>query len=116
MMRIHQYCWLSLNCLAILVVLILLVADHVEIVDDDGSMARGNRLHEIAEKFNFPIITIAELINYRTHHEKLIEELSSIPFPTEYGKFVLKFHKFFIFQQYRVPKLIYLNHKNKKFL
>ncbi|MBC8198207.1 MAG: bifunctional 3,4-dihydroxy-2-butanone-4-phosphate synthase/GTP cyclohydrolase II [Candidatus Marinimicrobia bacterium] len=62
----------------------------VEIVDDDGSMARGKRLHEIAEKFNFPIITIADLINYRRHNEKLVEELSTIPFPTDFGEFTLK--------------------------
>ncbi|MED5474627.1 MAG: bifunctional 3,4-dihydroxy-2-butanone-4-phosphate synthase/GTP cyclohydrolase II [Candidatus Neomarinimicrobiota bacterium] len=62
----------------------------VEIVDEDGSMARGHRLHEIAKKFNFPIITIADLIKYRRHNEKLVEELSSIPFPTDYGDFTLK--------------------------
>lgn len=65
----------------------------VEIVDDDGSMARGERLHEIAKKFNFPIITIADLIKYRRHHEKLVEELSSIPFPTDHGDFTLKLYE-----------------------
>ena len=62
----------------------------VEIVDDDGTMARGDRLHKIAQNFNFPIITIANLINYRRHHEKLVEELSCIPFPTDHGDFKLK--------------------------
>ena len=62
----------------------------VEIVDEDGTMARGERLHEIAKKFNFPIITIADLIKYRRNHEKLVEELSSIPFPTDFGDFTLK--------------------------
>ena len=62
----------------------------VEIVDGDGSMARGERLHEIAKQYNFPIITIADLIKYRRHHEKLVEELSCIPFPTNHGEFKLK--------------------------
>ena len=47
----------------------------VEIVDEDGSMARKSRLEEISNKYNLPMITIAELIEYRRKHEKLVEEL-----------------------------------------
>lgn len=62
----------------------------VEIVDEDGTMARGKRLSQIAEKFDFPIITIADLIKFRRHNEKIIEELTNIPFPTAHGDFTLK--------------------------
>ena len=62
----------------------------VEIVDEDGTMARVDRLKQIAEKFDFPIITIADLIKYRRYNEKIIEELTNIPFPTMYGDFKLK--------------------------
>tara|TARA_B100000029_G_scaffold350586_1_gene343044 strand:+ start:327 stop:1538 length:1212 start_codon:yes stop_codon:yes gene_type:complete len=62
----------------------------VEIVDEDGTMARGKRLNEIADKFGYPIITIADLIKFRRHNEKIIEELTNIPFPTAQGDFSLK--------------------------
>ncbi len=61
----------------------------VEIIDDDGTMARVKRLKEIADKFNLPIITIADLIQYRRKNEKLVERLTTIPFPTRYGSFNL---------------------------
>ena len=62
----------------------------VEIVDDDGSMARKTRLEEISRKHNLPMISIAELIEYRRKHEKLVEELSNIPLPNKYGEFSLR--------------------------
>ncbi|MBC8214667.1 MAG: bifunctional 3,4-dihydroxy-2-butanone-4-phosphate synthase/GTP cyclohydrolase II [Candidatus Marinimicrobia bacterium] len=62
----------------------------VEVVDEDGSMARRDKLKVIAEKHNIPIVTIADLIKYRRKNEKLVEELSSIPFPSKYGDFTLK--------------------------
>ncbi len=62
----------------------------VEVVDEDGSMARRDRLKVIAKKHNLPIVTIADLIKYRRKHEKLVEEFSSIPFPSKYGDFTLK--------------------------
>ncbi|MBC8478821.1 MAG: GTP cyclohydrolase II, partial [FCB group bacterium] len=62
----------------------------VEIIDEDGSMARVDRLMEISEKHQLPIITIASLIEYRRQHEKMIEELTHIPFPTQYGNFTLR--------------------------
>ena len=44
----------------------------VEIVDDDGTMARLDRLMEIAKKFKLPIISIADLIKYRRIKDRLI--------------------------------------------
>lgn len=61
----------------------------VEIIDDDGSMARREKLLQIAEKFDLPIITIADLIQFRRKNEKLVEKLTTIPFPTKFGDFKL---------------------------
>jgi len=62
----------------------------VEIVDEDGTMARRSKLEKISEKYNLPLITIADLIEYRRKHEKLIEELSNIPLPNKFGNFTLR--------------------------
>ena len=62
----------------------------VEIVDEDGSMARGKKLVEIAKKYDMSIISVQDLISYRVDGEKLVEELSDIDLPTSYGDFSLK--------------------------
>jgi len=62
----------------------------VEIVDEDGSMARMNKLKKIADKHNLLIISIADLIEYRRNKEKLIEEIVDIPLPTKFGDFKMK--------------------------
>jgi len=62
----------------------------VEIVDDDGTMARRSQLEKISETYNLPLITIADLIEYRRKHEKLVEELSNIPLPNKFGNFSLR--------------------------
>ena len=61
----------------------------VEIVDEDGSMARGDRLEEIAKEHELTLITIADLIEYRRKKEELVDELSMIPLPNKYGDFKL---------------------------
>ena len=62
----------------------------VEIIDEDGSMARRPKLEKLAEKHNLPLITIADLIEYRRKHEKLVEELSNISLPNKFGEFTLR--------------------------
>ncbi len=62
----------------------------VEIVDDDGTMARRSQLEKISETYNLPLITIADLIEYRRKNEKLVEELSNIPLPNKFGDFTLR--------------------------
>ncbi len=61
----------------------------VEIMNDDGSMARLPDLIEVARKFNLKIITIKDLIAYRLEHESLIEKGEKIFLPTKYGEFQL---------------------------
>ena len=62
----------------------------VEIVDDDGTMARRPKLEKISEEYNLPLITISDLIEFRRKHEKLVEELSNIPLPNKFGNFRLR--------------------------
>ena len=62
----------------------------VEIVDEDGTMARGPKLVEISEKYNLSIISVQDLISYRNDREKLVEELTDIELPTSFGEFSLK--------------------------
>ena len=61
----------------------------VEIVDEDGTMARGDRLEKIAKEHDLTLITIADLIEYRRKKEELVDELSMIPLPNKYGDFKL---------------------------
>jgi len=58
-----------------------------EIMDENGEMARGERLHAIAKKHGIKIITIADLIEYRRRTEKFYERISDADLPTKYGKF-----------------------------
>ena len=61
----------------------------VEIMNDDGSMARLPELMAIAEKYEFKIISIKDLIEYRIHRDSLIEEIVRVEMPTKYGDFTL---------------------------
>ena len=61
----------------------------VEIMNDDGTMARLPQLLEVAKKFEFRIITIKDLIEYRIKRDSLIEEVVRVEMPTKYGDFKL---------------------------
>ena len=61
----------------------------VEIMNEDGSMARLPQLFEIAKKFDLKIISIKDLIEYRLKKESLIELEVSVNMPTKYGNFDL---------------------------
>jgi 3,4-dihydroxy 2-butanone 4-phosphate synthase/GTP cyclohydrolase II len=61
----------------------------VEILNEDGTMARLPQLMEVAEKFDFKIISIKDLIEYRLKRDSLIEEIVSVDMPTQYGHFKL---------------------------
>ena len=65
----------------------------VEIMNEDGSMARLPELMEIAKRFELKIISIEDLIAYRMQNETLIEELVEIKLPTKFGDFKLKAFK-----------------------
>jgi len=61
----------------------------VEILNEDGSMARRPDLEIFAEKHNLKIGTIADLIEYRLKNEHSIEKVSECNLPTAYGDFCL---------------------------
>tara|TARA_B100000767_G_C19728791_1_gene520689 strand:+ start:375 stop:1589 length:1215 start_codon:yes stop_codon:yes gene_type:complete len=61
----------------------------VEILNEDGSMARLPQLVKIAKKFDLKIISIEELIKYRMTNESLIERTVDVNMPTEVGDFQL---------------------------
>lgn len=65
----------------------------VEIMNEDGTMARLPDLFAIAEKFNFKVISIEDLIKYRIAHETLIEKIVSVEMPTQWGSFKLIAYK-----------------------
>lgn len=58
-----------------------------EIMKDDGTMARLQDLKLISEKFNIPMVTIEDVIRYRTENESLIEKCAESELPTAYGDF-----------------------------
>lgn len=61
----------------------------VEIMNEDGSMARLPELRDIAKKFDLKLISIKDLIEYRLRTESLIEEEVRVQMPTKYGNFEL---------------------------
>jgi len=65
----------------------------VEILNDDGTMARRPDLEKIAARFNLKIGTIADLIHYRIQNEKTIERVTESVLPTEFGDFRLVTYK-----------------------
>ncbi len=59
----------------------------IEIMNDDGTMARMPQLIEIAAKYGMKIISIADLIEYRLRTESIIEKGETAEMPTEWGHF-----------------------------
>ena len=65
----------------------------VEIMNEDGTMARLPQLLEIAKKHDLKIISIEDLVAYRMEKESLIEKMESVKLPTEHGDFTLTAYK-----------------------
>jgi len=62
----------------------------VEILNEDGSMARLPQLLEVAKKFNLKIISIEDLVAYRMQHDSLIEKKEDFQIKTRFGEFRLR--------------------------
>jgi 3,4-dihydroxy 2-butanone 4-phosphate synthase/GTP cyclohydrolase II len=58
-----------------------------EIQNDDGTMSRLDDLKKFCKEHNLLLSSIADLINYRRHHERLVERIGSAQVPTEWGAF-----------------------------
>ncbi len=65
------------------------VAALIEIMNEDGTMARMPQLIEKAQQYNIKIITIKDLIAYRIQTESLVEKGETVHLPTKFGDFML---------------------------
>ena len=61
----------------------------IEIINDDGTMARLPQLRQVADKYGFKIVAIKDLIAYRVAHETLIRKEEEVNLPTQWGSFRL---------------------------
>lgn len=61
----------------------------VEILNQDGTMARLPQLMEVARKFSLKIVSIKDLITYRLRNENVVEQGETVNMPTAYGNFIL---------------------------
>ncbi len=59
-----------------------------EVVNDDGTMARLPELERFAARHNLALTSIADLIRYRRHREKLVRRVSEARIPTRHGEFI----------------------------
>ncbi len=65
----------------------------VEILNEDGTMARLPQLMQVAKKFDLKIISIEDLVAYRMEHDSLIEKEEDFTINTKYGSFRLRAYK-----------------------
>ncbi len=65
----------------------------VEILNEDGTMARLPQLIRVAKKFDLKIVSIEDLVAYRMNHDSLIEKIEDFSLETRFGKFCLRAYK-----------------------
>jgi 3,4-dihydroxy 2-butanone 4-phosphate synthase/GTP cyclohydrolase II len=65
----------------------------VEIMNEDGSMARLPQLLKVAKKYNLKIVSIEDLVAYRMEHDSLIEKKEDFEIQTRFGSFRLRAYK-----------------------
>lgn len=65
----------------------------VEIMNEDGSMARLPDLRKVADRFQLKLVSIQDLIEYRLAHESLIMKEFTLPLNTIYGSFILHVYR-----------------------
>lgn len=66
----------------------------VEIMNEDGTMARLPQLREVADEFNLKLVSIEDLVSYRMKHDSLIELKEDFEIDTHYGAFRIRaFHQ-----------------------
>lgn len=65
----------------------------VEILNDDGTMARLPQLIDVAKKFDLKLISIEDLVAYRMRHDSLIEKKEDFEIVTRFGKYRLRAYK-----------------------
>lgn len=65
----------------------------VEILNEDGTMARLPQLMKVAEKYQLKIISIEDLVAYRMQHDSLIDKIEDFNLQTRFGKYCLRAYK-----------------------
>lgn len=65
----------------------------VEILNEDGTMARLPQLAEVAQKFDLKLISIEDLVAYRMQHDSLIEKKEDFDIETRFGKYRIRAYK-----------------------
>ena len=65
----------------------------VEILNEDGTMARLPQLVKVAKKYDLKIISIEDLVAYRLKHDSLIEKIEDFQLETRFGKYCLRAYK-----------------------
>ncbi|HZH69006.1 MAG TPA: 3,4-dihydroxy-2-butanone-4-phosphate synthase [Flavobacteriaceae bacterium] len=65
----------------------------VEILNDDGTMARLPQLVEVAKKFDLKLISIEDLVAYRMEHDSLIEKKEDFTINTKFGEYRLRAYR-----------------------
>ncbi|GGI57678.1 3,4-dihydroxy-2-butanone-4-phosphate synthase [Winogradskyella haliclonae] len=65
----------------------------VEIMNEDGTMARLPQLVDVAKKFDLKIVSIEDLVAYRMEHDSLIEKKEDFDIETRFGKYRLRAYK-----------------------
>jgi 3,4-dihydroxy 2-butanone 4-phosphate synthase / GTP cyclohydrolase II len=73
-----------------------------EIMDDDGTMARGPRLERFCQEHGLRMVTIKDLIQYRMRHERLVRKVAEAKLPTDYGEFRIHVFESIIDRQHHV--------------
>jgi len=73
-----------------------------EIMNEDGTMARLPQLEAFSQTFDIPIVTIADIIQYRMKHETLVIKIEEAELPTKYGLFKIVVYEDTIYKEHHV--------------
>ncbi len=73
-----------------------------EIMNEDGTMARLPQLEKIGKEHKLPILTIADLIQYRMKHERLVRKVEEAELPTKHGDFKMLIFEDSIYKEQHV--------------
>ena len=67
-----------------------------EVMNEDGTMARRAELESLSTEFDIPIVSVADIIEYRFRHEKLVERVAETRLPTPEGEFTVIAYRSFV--------------------
>jgi 3,4-dihydroxy 2-butanone 4-phosphate synthase/GTP cyclohydrolase II len=77
-----------------------------EIMDEDGTMARGERLQAFAHRHGLKMITVKDLIRHRMRTERLVRKIAEANLPTSYGPFKIHAYESLLDRQHHVALVI----------